>query len=91
MVPEGVSGRLYIGGVQVWGEGYWKREELTGERFVRDPYGEGRLYRAGDVGRGMWGTERLSIGGGGIEQVKVRGYRIELGEIEAVLQGARGR
>src|SRR5579872_3589898 len=88
VVAEGVSGELYIGGVQV-GRGYWKREELTKERFVGNPYGEGKLYRTGDVGRYV-GEGVIEYQGRRDEQVKVRGYRIELGEIEAVLQEHAG-
>jgi arthrofactin-type cyclic lipopeptide synthetase C len=86
-VPIGVAGEIYIGGAGV-GRGYWKRPELTAERFVKDPFSanrESRLYRTGDIGR-----YRLD---GNIEylarndhQVKIRGYRIELGEIEARLK-----
>jgi len=84
--PVGVAGELYIGGDGL-ARGYWRRPDLTAEKFIPDPFGNQpglRLYRSGDRVR--------YLSDGNIEylsrmdyQIKVRGYRVELGEIEAVL------
>ncbi|QNP68116.1 amino acid adenylation domain-containing protein [Streptomyces roseirectus] len=78
------SGELAVGGAGV-ALGYWRRPELTAERFGPDPYCPGgRLFRTGDLVRPTPGGE-LEYVGRIDEQVKIRGYRIEPGEIEHAL------
>jgi amino acid adenylation domain-containing protein len=91
LCPVGVPGELYIGGLGV-ADGYWRRAELTAERFIADPFdpmGAGRLYRTGD--RVRWrNDDALEHLGRLDDQVKVHGYRIELGEIETAIARVPG-
>ncbi len=81
-VPEGVPGKLYIGGVGV-AKGYFRDEARTRASFLSHPR-LGTLYSTGDLGR--WQRDgTIEFLGREDAQVKVRGHRIELGELDAAL------
>ena len=83
--PVGIMGQLYIGGEGL-ARGYWRRPELTAERYLPDPYGQpgGRLYTSGDLAR--WKEDgNLEFFGRKDSQIKIRGFRVELGEIEVAM------
>ncbi|MFE2752616.1 amino acid adenylation domain-containing protein [Actinosynnema sp. NPDC059335] len=84
LVPEGVAGNLWIGGLGV-SPGYLHRPELTRERFRANPFGDGRIYLSGD--RALWRDGEVHCLGRVDDQVKIRGYRVELGEIELAITG----
>ena len=78
LVPNGVMGELYIGGMGV-GKGYYNMPEKTEEVFltINDiPY-----YRSGDYAIELPNGE-IDIKGRIDNQIKLRGLRIEIGEIE---------
>ncbi|MFC8142802.1 amino acid adenylation domain-containing protein [Streptomyces paradoxus] len=83
LLPPGAAGEICVGGAGV-ALGYLGQEELTGRRFVPDPFADGVMYRSGDLGR-LRPDGRLDHLGRIDSQVKIRGFRIELDEIRSVL------
>jgi len=79
-LPPGVTGEIYIAGVQL-ARGYLNKPELTAERFIANPFDGGRMYRTGDLGQWNLQGEILYLGRND-NQIQLHGLRIELGEIE---------
>ena len=85
----GAEGEVWIGGNGVT-TGYWRRDDLTRQRFVTES--DATFYRSGDLGmiRSVAGRELLVIQGRLDDQFKHRGYRIEPAEIESALRHQLG-
>jgi amino acid adenylation domain-containing protein len=94
LVPIGVWGQIYLGGVSL-ARGYLNNSELTAEKFISNPFlpvgkkacsplPNNKLYKTGDKARylpdgNIEFLERID------NQVKIRGFRIELTEIEIAI------
>ncbi|WP_292889084.1 SDR family oxidoreductase, partial [Methanobrevibacter sp. UBA212] len=79
LLPDGIIGELYIGGVGV-SRGYHNLDDKTEEVFVTIndiPY-----YKSGDYAIELPNGE-IDVKGRIDNQIKLRGLRIEIGEIEA--------
>ena len=84
--PVGVRGEICVGGDSL-ARGYLKRDELTAEKFIANPFakdGQARLFRTGDMAR-YRADGNIEFLGRADDQVKIRGCRVELGEIESAL------
>lgn len=88
LAPIGTTGELCIAGDGV-GAGYLNRPELTAEKFVDNPFGEGKLYKTGDLAYWREDGNIVYVGRNDF-QVKIRGLRIELGEIESAICSVPG-
>ena len=86
LVEPGKTGELCIAGDGV-AKGYWKRDDLTREKFINNPFETELgpvLYRTGDLAKLLPSGDVHCLGRID-DQVKIRGHRIELGEIEQAL------
>ncbi len=81
LLPYGVIGELYIGGLGV-SKGYYKMEDKTKKTFISIndvPY-----YKTGDYAVQL-PSDEIIIKGRVDNQIKLRGQRVELEEIEQVI------
>ena len=84
LLPTGVKGELLIGGQNV-GLGYINEPVLTKKHFIKDPFGEGTLYKTGDLAYRREDGQIIFCGRMDT-QVKLNGQRIEIGEIESTIK-----
>ena len=83
LLPIGVIGEICIGGVGV-SSGYINNKEATNKNFVKNPFGNGVLYKTGDYGK--YNTDgEIEYFGRIDNQIKIHGLRIELKEIEEAI------
>ena len=83
LLPIGALGELCVGGAGL-ARGYLNRTELTQDKFIDNPFGEGKIYKTGDLARWLPNGE-IDYRGRIDAQIKIRGFRVELEEIENVL------
>ena len=93
ILPIGVMGEIYIGGVGI-ASCYVNNPELTAQKFLADPFhsrkettfgNSTRLYKTGDLGRYL-PNGNVEFIGRRDDQVKIRGYKVEYDEIENILE-----
>lgn len=89
LVPFGVAGRLFVGGMGL-SAGYLNKHSLTRKKFIQNPYKlEEAIYDTGDTVR-MSHDGIIEFLGRNDNQVKIRGYRVELGEVESAVKSCPG-
>ncbi len=87
MQEDKYEGELYIGGFGV-SKGYLNKEELTKQRFIRNPLNENEIiYKTGDIVQFKKG-KYFCIGRNDF-QIKINGHRIEIEEIEKNLKNMK--
>ncbi|MBQ6975450.1 MAG: amino acid adenylation domain-containing protein [Selenomonadaceae bacterium] len=86
LLPLGEIGELCLAGPQL-AAGYWKRPELTAEKFNEIEVGDKKVkvYHTGDLAK-YNDDGNLEFYGRIDFQVKIRGFRVELPEIEDIIR-----
>ncbi|KAF7593905.1 hypothetical protein BBP40_010607 [Aspergillus hancockii] len=86
--PLLVPGELCLGGAQLARE-YLNNSEETERRFIQNPFGQGRLYRTGDMA--VRHADGLIEMIGRLDfQVKINGQRVDPGEPNSIIQTFEG-
>ncbi|MFB5267552.1 amino acid adenylation domain-containing protein [Paenibacillus enshidis] len=80
LCPVNVHGEVYISTVGL-AKGYLNQPEKTAEAFIANPFGEGQIYKSGDIAK-LLPDGTIEYVGRRDSQIKIRGHRIEIGEIE---------
>ncbi|MDP4099061.1 amino acid adenylation domain-containing protein [Paenibacillus sp. P96] len=80
LCPVNVHGEVYISTVGL-AKGYLNQPEKTAEAFIANPFGEGQIYKSGDIAK-LLPDGTIEYVGRRDSQLKIRGHRIEIGEIE---------
>ncbi|PEL52431.1 non-ribosomal peptide synthetase [Bacillus wiedmannii] len=84
IVPIGVTGEIYIGGLGVT-RGYLNDSRKTALKYLPNPFKCGnRMFKTGDLGRRLMNGE-IEYMGRIDRQIKIRGFRIEAGEVEQAI------
>lgn len=83
LCPIGIPGELWVAGDGV-AKGYLNNENLTNEKFLKNPFGNDIVYKTGDLVK--WLPDgNIDFIGRIDNQVKIRGFRIELSEIDSII------
>lgn len=88
-VEAGQTGAIAVRNQNRMAIGYWRKPELTEEKFSFSTETGLRTFFLGDIGI-LHADGRLVVLGRQDFQVKIRGHRIEIGEIENVLSECPG-
>ncbi|MEQ9810562.1 amino acid adenylation domain-containing protein [Streptococcus jiangjianxini] len=82
-VDTGEQGEIYVVSEQL-AEGYLANDLEDSSHFVKNPFGEGRICRTGDLGVRLQNDEIKFVGRKDF-QLNINGIRIEPGEIEKAI------
>ena len=88
LCPIGVTGELCVAGDGV-SYGYINNKATTNEKFVKNPFGLGNLYKTGDLAKWTENGDIEYVGRNDF-QIKIRGLRVELEEIDNKLRSIPG-